>query len=100
MCFSLPEAFKRHLAQTSPQPLGVQVSRARGSWIETADGRRILDLISGIGVSALGHGHPAVLEALRRAAEKHLLVMVYGEFVQAAQVELAVFLAERLPGPL
>lgn len=100
MSFSLPEAFKRHLAQTSPQPLGVQVSRARGSWIETADGRRILDLISGIGVSALGHGHPAVLEALRRAAEKHLHVMVYGEFVQAAQVELAVFLAERLPGPL
>jgi acetylornithine/succinyldiaminopimelate/putrescine aminotransferase len=94
------ELFRRHLAQTSDAPLGLEISRAQGSWLYTADGRRYLDLIAGIGVSALGHGHPAVLDAIRRQMERHLHVMVYGEYVIKSQVELATRLAELLPASL
>jgi len=56
--------FFAHLAQTSDSPLGLEIERAEGTWLYTNDGRRYLDLIAGIGVSALGHGHPAVLAAI------------------------------------
>jgi acetylornithine/N-succinyldiaminopimelate aminotransferase len=96
----LKDLFLRHVAQTSPAPIGLEVVRASGSWLYTADGRRYLDFISGIGVSALGHGHPAVARAVREQASRHLHVMVYGEYVIEAQVRLAARLAEILPGGL
>ena len=83
---ALRKGFLRHIAQTSPAPIGLEVVRAEGSWLYTADGRRYLDLIAGIGVSALGHGHPAVLDAIAAQARRHLHVMVYGEYVIEAQV--------------
>jgi len=92
--------FFRHLAQTSPEPIGIEVERAEGAWLFARDGKRYLDFISGIGVANLGHGHPAVLAAIARQAQRHLHVMVYGEYVLDAQVELARRLAELLPPPL
>src|SRR5271165_2925397 len=97
---SLREGFLRYVAQTSPAPVGLEVVRAEGSWLYTADGRRYLDLIAGIGVSALGHGHPAVLEAIAAQARRHLHVMVYGEYVIESQVKLARLLVKLLPPPL
>jgi acetylornithine/N-succinyldiaminopimelate aminotransferase len=96
----LREGFLRHVAQTSTAPIGLEVVRAQGSWLYTADGRRYLDLIAGIGVSALGHGHPAVLDAIAVQARRHLHVMVYGEYVIEAQVRLAESLTRLLPAPL
>jgi acetylornithine/N-succinyldiaminopimelate aminotransferase len=96
----LREMFLRHVAQTSPAPIGLEVVRAEGSWLYTADGRRYLDLIAGIGVAALGHGHPAVLDAIAAQARRHLHVMVYGEYVIEAQVRLAERLAGLLPAGL
>ena len=92
--------FLRHLAQTSESPIGLEIAHAEGSWLHCRDGRRYLDLIAGIGVSALGHGHPAVLEALAQQAQRHLHVMVYGEYVIASQARLAARLAEVLPTSL
>jgi acetylornithine/N-succinyldiaminopimelate aminotransferase len=92
--------FLRHLAQTSEAPIGLEVDRAEGSWLYCADGRRYLDLIAGIGVSALGHGHPAVLQAIQRQASRHLHVMVYGEYVIEAQAKLAAKLVDLLPAGL
>ena len=89
--------FRRHLAQTSPAPIGLEIIRAEGSWLYAADGRRYLDLIAGIGVTAIGHGNPAVLEALERQARRHLHVMVYGEYVIEAQAMLARRLVELMP---
>src|SRR5208283_3967818 len=97
---ALREGFLRHIAQTSTAPIGLEVIQAEGSWLYTADGRRYLDLIAGIGVSALGHGHPAVLGAIAEQARRHLHVMVYGEYVIEAQVRLAERLTELLPRPL
>lgn len=94
---SLKDLFRSHLAQTSDSPIGLEISRAEGSWLYTRDGRRYLDFIAGIGVSALGHGHPAVLRAIEEQARRHLHVMVYGEYIIEAQAKLAARLAELLP---
>lgn len=89
--------FKQHLAQTTPFPFRIKVDRAKGSYIYDKDGKAYLDLVSGIAVSALGHGHPRILEAIKKQSEKHLHVMVYGEFEQDAQNELAEELLKTLP---
>jgi acetylornithine/N-succinyldiaminopimelate aminotransferase len=94
------ENFLRHLGQTSGDPIGLEVVRAEGSWLYCADGRRYLDMIAGIGVSALGHGHPAVLEAIERQARRHLHVMVYGEYVIEVQAKIAERIANLLPAGL
>jgi acetylornithine/N-succinyldiaminopimelate aminotransferase len=97
---TLNDLFRRHLAQTSDSPIGLEIAHAEGSWLYTRDGRRYLDFIAGIGVSALGHGHPAVLRAIEEQARRHLHVMVYGEYVIEAQAKLAARLAELLPREL
>ena len=92
--------FLTHLAQTSDSPLGLEIDRAEGCWLYTCDGRRYLDFISGIGVSALGHGHPAVLAAIESQLRRHLHVMVYGEYVLESQAALAADLARLMPPKL
>jgi acetylornithine/N-succinyldiaminopimelate aminotransferase len=92
--------FLRYVAQTSPEPIGIEIERAQGAWLYARDGRRYLDFISGIGVANLGHGNPAVLAAIRAQAERYLHVMVYGEYVLDAQVKLARRLAQLLPAGL
>ncbi|HJU11781.1 MAG TPA: aspartate aminotransferase family protein [Candidatus Binataceae bacterium] len=89
--------FLAHLAQTSDSPIGLEIERAKGCWLYATDGRRYLDLIAGIGVSALGHGHPAVLAAIEHQLRRHLHVMVYGEYVLESQTALAAELANVLP---
>ncbi len=92
--------FLHHLAQTSEAPIGLEIDHAEGSWIYTTDGRRYLDFIAGIGVSALGHGHAVVLSAIAAQARRHLHVMVYGEYIIPVQARLAARLAELLPPKL
>jgi acetylornithine/N-succinyldiaminopimelate aminotransferase len=96
----LGDYFRQNLAQTSDSPIGLEISRAEGSWLVASDGRRYLDFIAGIGVSALGHGNPEVLDAIAAQARRHLHVMVYGEYVIESQVMLARRLVELLPRPL
>ena len=97
---ALSARFARHVAWTSDAPLGFVVERAEGPYLHLSDGRRVLDFISGIAVSSLGHGHPAVREAIHRQVDRHLHVMVYGEFAQQPQADLAARLASVLPAPL
>jgi acetylornithine/succinyldiaminopimelate/putrescine aminotransferase len=92
--------FLRHLCQTSAAPLGLEVARAAGTTVWDTRGRAYLDLLAGMGVANVGHTHPEVVAAVRAQAERHLHVMVYGEFVQAPQVLLAARLATLLPAPL
>ncbi len=77
--------------------MGLEVSKAEGPFIYTTDGRRFTDFISGIAVSSLGHRHPKVIQAIHEQVEKHLHVMVYGEFVQKPQVDFAELLTSNLP---
>ena len=94
------QLFLRHQAQTSDFPLLLEIERAEGVYMYGPDGRRYLDLISGIGVSNVGHRHPRVLAAIQQQLDKYLHLMVYGELVQAIPAELAHALVQTLPAPL
>jgi len=93
-------AFLRHVCQTSPEPLGIVVARARGTKIWDVDGNEYLDLLAGIGVANVGHTHPEVVAAIESQARAYLHCAVYGEMAEAPQVELARRLAEVTPGAL
>ena len=77
--------------------MGLEVTGGAGVYLHTADGKRYLDLIAGIGVSALGHNHPAVVDAVQQQAGRFMHTLVYGEFVLAPQAEYAALLANHLP---
>ena len=94
------DAFYRHVAQTSDAPMGLEIESADGVFLRTNDGREIIDFISGIAVSSLGHGHPEVVRAVQEQAARHMHVMVYGEFIQRPQSALAARLASLLPASL
>ena len=100
MLSSVSDAFARHVAWTSDQPLGFVLERADGPFLYLSDGRRVVDFIAGIAVSSLGHGHPKVRQAIHDQVDRHLHAMVYGEFVQAPQARLAERLASVLPPSL
>ncbi|PHI20444.1 aspartate aminotransferase family protein [Lewinellaceae bacterium SD302] len=94
------QLFLANVAQTSPFPMGLEVARAEGVYLYDPSGKRYLDLIAGIGVSSLGHCHPAVVEAVQRQVETYMHTIVYGEFVLTPQVELAKLLTDQLPASL
>jgi acetylornithine/N-succinyldiaminopimelate aminotransferase len=93
-------SFYNHIAQTSDNPMGLEIERAEGCHIYTTDGKTFVDLISGIAVSSLGHRHPDVIRAVKNQLDCHLHVMVYGEFIQKPQSEFARLLCDQLPGSL
>ena len=92
--------FFQLVAQTSEEPLMVEVANAEGCYIYDQKGKKYFDLIAGIGVSSVGHRHPAVIDAIKSQADKNLHVMVFGEFIQTPQVKLAEALCKTLPDPL
>jgi acetylornithine/succinyldiaminopimelate/putrescine aminotransferase len=94
---TLRQQFLEHVGQTSPSPLLVEVERAEGVFFYTPEGKRYFDLISGVSVSNVGHANPSVVEAVQRQAARYMHVMVYGEMVEAPQVEYATLLAANLP---
>lgn len=92
--------FFQHVAQTSPSPMGLEISHAHGTRIFDVNGKSYLDLISGISVSNLGHGNPEVMQAIANQAQSYQHTLVYGEHIQAPQVELAREIAATLPPEL
>ncbi len=90
----LDEPFARYLARTSPAPDGLAVASATGATVTGTDGTVYLDFLAGIGVCNTGHRHPDVLAAIAAQLDRHLHVMVFGEWMQEAQVRYA----ERLAG--
>lgn len=92
--------FLDHLGQTSPFPFLIEVDRAEGAYIYDKNGKAYLDMIAGVAVNNIGHRHPKVVAALRAQLEKHLHVMVYGEFIQDAQQNLVRQLLRVLPSSL
>lgn len=97
---SIKNSFYQHVAQTSDAPMGLEIERAVGPFIYTNDGKQYVDFISGIAVSSLGHRHPRVVEAVKQQVDKHLHVMVYGEFIQEPQSVYAELLTTQLPAKL
>ena len=92
------ELFLRHVAQTSPAPLGLDIERAEGLYLYDRNGKSYLDLIAGIGPSLLGHRPLRVQAAVQSELDRYWHTLVFGEFVLSPQVELATLLAAQLPG--
>src|SRR5215217_703265 len=94
---TLRQLFLANNAQTTNFPLLLEFERAEGINLYNSEGKAYIDLISGIGVSSLGHGNPKVIEAVKQQVEKYMHLMVYGEYVQTPQVRFAEKLISVLP---
>lgn len=97
---SIRKLYLDHVAQTSEISMCLEVSRAEGMYIYGVGDKKYLDFNSGISVSSLGHCHPAVVEAVQKQAATYMHTMVYGEHIQAPQVEYATLLAKVLDNGL
>lgn len=94
------ELFYRHLAVPAEVPQALEIVRAEGIYLYDDLGNEYVDLVSGVSVSNVGHGHPAVVAAVKEQAEKYMHLMVYGKYIQTPQVRLAGRMAENLPPSL
>lgn len=92
--------FLDNIAQTTGSPFLISVERAEGIYLYSPDGKRYTDLISGIAVSNIGHRHPKVVQAVKDQLDKHMHVMVFGEYIQSAPNLLAKKLTGLLPSSL
>lgn len=97
---TLRQLFLNNNAQTTHFPLLLEFDRAEGVYIYEESGKAYIDLISGIGVSNLGHSNPKVVQAVKDQVDKYMHLMVYGEYVQTPQVRFAEKLVSILPPSL
>ena len=91
------ELFLNYLGQTSESPYLLEIESANGIYLIGPDKKKYIDLISGVSVSSLGHNFPPIKKAIEEQVQKHLHLMVYGEFIQSPQVKLAEYLVKLLP---
>lgn len=94
------DVFLNNIAQTTGSPFLISIERAEGIYLYSPEGKRYTDLISGISVSNVGHRHPKVVEAIKAQLDKHLHVMVFGEYIQSTPNQLAQKLVSLLPSTL
>jgi len=96
----MKQDFFKYQAQTTPHPLALEISYARGSYIYDSQEKAYLDFVAGVSAIPLGHNHPKVIKAIKKQLDKYLHVMVYGEYIQKPAVELTKLLSTNLPNPL
>jgi acetylornithine/N-succinyldiaminopimelate aminotransferase len=92
--------FQKYQAQTSPHPLGMEVSYAMGSYIYDSNNKKYLDFVAGVSACTLGHQPLRVNQAIKDQLDKYSHVMVYGEYAQSPAVEYCKLLASLMPKPL
>jgi 2,2-dialkylglycine decarboxylase (pyruvate) len=92
------DARERFLVRYMRQFAPFTVAKASGAWVETTDGRRILDFTSGQICSTLGHNHPRIVEAIQKSLEEviHLNSWMLSEPVLALAEKLASLVPESL----
>lgn len=89
--------FLKYQGQTTPHPLAIEISHAKGSYIYDKKGKKMLDFVAGVSANSLGHNHPKVTQAIKKQLDSYTHVMVYGEFIQQPQLDLCKALAKTLP---
>lgn len=94
---TLREQFLAHVGQTTPSPLGIEIQKAEGVFLLGPDGKKYIDLISGVSVSNVGHARAEVVDAVCQQARSYMHLMVYGDVIQQPQVEYATKLASLMP---
>ncbi len=97
---SAPDLHLWHpFTQEGVDPLPLSIRRAKGVFLETTDGRQILDAISSWWVNIHGHAHPLIAEAIAQQASR-LEHVLFAGFSHEPAEELAARLAKIVPGPL
>ncbi len=94
------QIFLQNIGQTTDNPLAIEIEKAEGIYLYDTDGKNYIDLVSGVSVSNLGHRHPEVVQAIKNQLDKHMHLLVYGEFVQYPQVKFAELLTQNIPESL
>lgn len=94
------QLFLQHIAQTSPEPIGLEIAKASGIYQYNVNGKEYIDLISGFSVANIGHSNPKVVSAVQKQAADYMHLIVYGEFIEAPQVAYAKLLTDNLPSSL
>lgn len=97
---SVRELFIKHQAQTTDSPLSIRFKDSTGVYLIDENGKKHIDFISGIGVSNYGHGNKEVINAIKEQAEKHMHLMVYGEFISDPPALFAHELTKNIKGNL
>jgi acetylornithine/N-succinyldiaminopimelate aminotransferase len=92
--------FIKYQAQTSPHPLGLEISHAMGSYIFDTSNNRYLDFVAGVSACTLGHQNQKINDAIKKQLDTYSHVMVYGEYSQSPSVDYCKLLASLLPYPL
>ena len=92
--------FLTYQAKTSPNPIGLEVKKAQGSYIFDSNGKKYIDFVAGISACSLGHRHPKIVKAIKKQLNRFLHVMVYGEYIQKPSVNLCKKLSSFLPNGL
>lgn len=96
----MKQDFLKYQAQTSPYPLGMEVSHAEGSYIYDTSDKKYLDFVAGVSACPLGHKNEKVNNAIKNQLDKYSHVMVYGEYAQDPAVEYCKLLVSQLQHPL
>ncbi|MBT5393318.1 MAG: aspartate aminotransferase family protein [Flavobacteriaceae bacterium] len=92
--------FFKYQAQTTNNPIGLEILKAEGSYIYDKNNKKYLDFVAGVSASNLGHKNKKIKEAVIDQIEKYWHVMVYGEFIQEPTVKLCELISENLPNSL
>ncbi len=93
MMKKIPDLLAPSLAEDWPE---LPTVRAEGAYLYLADGRRIMDFTSGIGVTNIGHNHPRVVEAAKKQMEA-MIHSAVGITIHKSLLELCHALIEVLP---
>jgi len=97
MQLSNRQLYYQNLATPAFVPNAIEVVKAQGIHLIDDKEEKWVDLVSGVSVSNVGHRHPKVVEAIKNQTDKYMHLMVYGEFIQSPQVQLANLLTRNLP---
>lgn len=93
------DKFRKYQAQTTKNPLGLEIIKAKGSYIFTKN-NKYLDFVAGVSVNNIGHSNSKINDSIVKQLKEYSHVMVYGEFVQKPSVELCELLSTLLPNKL
>jgi len=97
---NLHTLFLNHVAQTSPNPIGIEMVKAEGIYLYDVDGKKYIDGIAGFSVANIGHSNPMVIKAVQEQVAHYMHLIVYGEFIQQPQVAYAKLITDHLPNSL
>jgi acetylornithine/succinyldiaminopimelate/putrescine aminotransferase len=90
--------FRQYVAQVGEiDPIMIDVEKAEGIWVWDTDGKKYIDMLSGICVGNVGHRNQRIVEKVKQQLDKYMHIMVYGEFVQSPQLNYAKRLMSVLP---